>query len=144
MKLEWWLIFSVISLVLWGISGFFMKVATFKLDPRIAFIFQSTGVLIVASMVFFSTMGILKNSLSPDLKLYIISGLLAGLTGGLGTFFLLKAYEKGNLATVTVLTALYPVISVLLGIIILKEKLTLTQIIAIILSLVAIVLFSIP
>jgi len=55
----------------------------------------------------------------------------------------LKAYEKGNLATVTVLTALYPVVSVLLGLMILKEKLTITQVIAILLSMVAIILFSI-
>ncbi|MEN3015781.1 MAG: DMT family transporter [bacterium] len=144
MKIEAWVIFSIISLTLWGISGFFMKVATFKLDPRIAFIFQSIGVAIVAVLIFFSISTILKNSFIPELRSYIIAGLVAGLTGGLGTFFLLKAYEKGNLATVTVLTALYPVISVLLGILILKEKLTITQTLAIIFSLIAIVLFSIP
>jgi len=144
MKVEWWFIFSIISLVLWGISGFFMKVATFKLDPKIAFIYQSLGVVIIALIVFFTTLSIFKNTFESDLRIFTIYSLLAGLTGGLGTFFLLKAYEKGNLATVTVLTALYPVISVLLGILILKEKLTLYQIIAIFLSLIAIVLFSIP
>ncbi|MFN3996019.1 MAG: EamA family transporter [bacterium] len=142
MKLEFWFIFSLISLSLWGVSGFLMKIATFKLDPKIAFIYQSTGVLIIALFIFFSTVSLFKNQNILDLKFFIIYALLAGITGGLGTFFLLKAYEKGNLATVTVLTALYPVISVLLGILILKEKLTITQIIAIILSLTAIVLFS--
>ncbi|MFN4220466.1 MAG: EamA family transporter [bacterium] len=142
MKLEFWFIFSLISLSLWGVSGFLMKIATFKLDPKIAFIYQSTGVLIIALFIFFSTVSLFKSQNIQDLKFFIIYALLAGITGGLGTFFLLKAYEKGNLATVTVLTALYPVISVLLGILILKEKLTITQIIAIILSLTAIVLFS--
>jgi transporter family protein len=143
MKLEWWFIFSLISLVLWGISGFFMKVATFKLDPKVAFLFQSSGVIVVAGIIFVISLNLVKGSLVLDFRSFIFYALLAGLTGGLGTFFLLKAYEKGNLATVTVLTALYPVISVLLGLIILKEKLTITQIIAILLSMVAIILFSI-
>jgi len=143
MKLEWWFIFSLISLVLWGISGFFMKVATFKLDPKVAFLFQSLGVIVVAGIILIISLNLVKGSLVLDLRSFIFYALLAGLTGGLGTFFLLKAYEKGNLATVTVLTALYPVISVLLGLIILKEKLTITQIIAILLSMVAIILFSI-
>ncbi len=133
--------FSFISLFLWGISGLFMKIATFKLDPKIAFIFQTIGVIIVMIFVLFFTFSLLSN-MGSDTRLFIFYALLAGLTGGLGTFFLLKAYEKGNLATVTVLTALYPVISVLLGILILKEKLTLTQLIAIIFSLIAIILFS--
>lgn len=143
MKIEAWLVFSFISLFLWGISGFLMKIATFKLDPKVAFIYQSTGVLITAVFVFFLTLNLFKNQEIQSIKYYIIYALLAGITGGLGTFFLLKAYEKGNLAAVTVLTALYPIVSVLLGILILKEKLTIFQTIAIILSLIAIVLFSI-
>lgn len=117
-----------------------MKLATFKLDPKIAFIFQSIGLIVVTCVVYFTIVNIGSNFKND--VLFIIFSVFAGVTGGLGTFFLLKAYEKGNLATVTVLTALYPVIAVALGILILKEKLTITQIFAIILSLVAIVLFS--
>lgn len=146
MKIDNWLIASILSLILWGISGFFMKVSTFKLDNKLAFIIQSIGasivVLIIAIVYFSVTNKMVIKQIFTNEKFFILSSLLAGITGGLGTFLLLKAYEKGNLTTVTVITALYPLVAIILGILILKEKLTLIKLIAIFLSLIAIVLFS--
>lgn len=135
-----WLIFSLLSIIFWGISGFFMKLGTNYIDPKLGFFYQMLGGFLVS---IFTALFLISNIFNLTSKLGFWYAFLAGLTGGIGTFFLLKAYEKGNLSIVTVLTALYPIVTILLAFFILKEKITLFQAIALVLSLIAIILLSI-
>jgi len=135
-----WLFFSLLSIIFWGISGLFMKLGTNYIDPKLGFFYQMLGAF---SVSVFIALFLISNIFNLTNKLGFLFPFLAGLTGGIGTFFLLKAYEKGNLSIVTVLTALYPIVTILLAFLILKEKITLLQAIALVLSLVAIVLLSI-
>lgn len=135
-----WLFFSLLSIIFWGISGFFMKLGTNYIDPKLGFLYQMLGAFLVSV---FTALFLISNIFNLTNKLGFLYPFLAGLTGGIGTFFLLKAYEKGNLSIVTVLTALYPIVTILLAFLILKEKITLLQAIGLILSLVAIILLSI-
>ena len=59
----------------------------------------------------------------------ILSALLTGITDGLGTLFYYGATSKGPISIVVSLTALYPLITILLAIIFLYETLVLKQVI---------------
>jgi len=117
-----------------------MKLGTNYIDPKLGFLYQMLGAFLVSV---FTALFLISNIFNLTNKLGFLYPFLAGLTGGIGTFFLLKAYEKGNLSIVTVLTALYPIVTILLAFLILKEKITLLQAIGLILSLIAIILLSI-
>jgi transporter family protein len=73
----------------------------------------------------------------------IAVGLLAGFANGLGAWFLLIALNKGATASVAVpFTALYPLLTIVLAITFLGERLTRTQALGISLALTAAVLLS--
>jgi drug/metabolite transporter (DMT)-like permease len=71
--------------------------------------------------------------------------LAAGVSGVLVAFadtFIVLALHLGNLAVVSVLTALYPVLTVILAATVLKERMTRLQVVAIVLAIAASLLFS--
>lgn len=72
----------------------------------------------------------------------VIYAVLAGVLGGISYIFFMKALETGKASVVLPLTTLYPAVTVVLAMIILKEGITITQAIGIVLALIAIILFS--
>jgi transporter family protein len=72
----------------------------------------------------------------------VSNGILAGV-GGLTLFALFAAYHtNGNTSLITVATSLYPVITVVLAVLILRERLTATQVLGLAFAGAAIVLFA--
>jgi len=70
-------------------------------------------------------------------------GVANGLLSSLGNVALLAAYRSGgNTAVITTATALYPMITVVLAIVILRERLTKTQVIGLGFAAAAMVIFS--
>jgi transporter family protein len=71
-----------------------------------------------------------------------IYALLVGATlvGGLYTFYM--ALSSGKASIVVPLTALYPIVTVVLSFLILKESITLTQGLGVVLAIVSIILLS--
>ncbi len=73
----------------------------------------------------------------------IFYGVANGLLSSLGNVALLAAYRKGgNTAVITTATALYPMITVVLAVLVLRERLTRSQVIGLGFAAVAIVMFS--
>ena len=79
-----------------------------------------------------------------DLKrIEIAVGILAGITNGLGAWFLFTALEKGAKASIAVpLTALNPIVTILLALAFLAEKLTTVQSVGVLMAIAAGVLIS--
>jgi transporter family protein len=73
----------------------------------------------------------------------IIFAVLGGLTGTLGVLFFIIALGKGKVSVIVPLTALYPIITITLGFLILKESITLTQGVGVIFALIAVLLLAI-
>ena len=121
-----WFWYSLLSLLCWTACALTAKVGSSKLPP--------------STMQFVSALGFLSRASSQKGKIYsVISGVLLAL-GGLASF---AAYRAGdNTAATTGITSLYPAITVLCALIILKEKLTKSQIAGLCFSGVAILLFS--
>jgi len=70
-------------------------------------------------------------------------GVAAGVMLAVGSIALYAAYRTGaNTAVVTTATGLYPMVSVLLAIIFLKERLTRVQVLGVLFAIAAMVIFS--
>jgi transporter family protein len=138
-----WFWYSLLSLLCWTAWALTAKIGCSELPPASMQFLSAFGFLLVSAVV----AGFRKKSAeSSDKetrskgKLYsIVSGILLA-TGGIALF---AAYRTGeNTAAITGITSLYPVITVLCAVVILKEKLSNWQILGLCFSGVAILLLS--
>jgi len=117
-----WLLPALIALVIYGFWGFFPKLATQYISPRSAIIYQIIGSIAVALWAL--------NSLNFQLETHpkgILYAVLTGMAGFGGTLFFYMAVQKGNVSSVVTLTAMYPVITIMLAYFFLHEPITIKQ-----------------
>lgn len=131
-----WLIYSVISVLAWGTWGIVLKFAYSGAGWRQVYFFSAIASFLLALTIFLFTRGEVKFD-KP-----IVYALIAGLLGGLGYIFFIRALETGKASVVIPLTALYPAVTAVLAVIILGEKLTPTQTLGILLAILAVYLLS--
>lgn len=134
-RMNTWILPAVLCMAAWGFSRLFPKMATNSLDPKSAMIYEVMGEMLVAFFVLAS----LGFRPAFDLK---GSGyaMLAGILGAIGVYFYLVAADRGNVSQLVAVTALYPVITVLLGVFVLNETVSLKEGIGMVLALIAILL----
>lgn len=132
-----WLPAALLSLLSFGLWGFFSKFAILYIDSKSALIYQTAGVIVISLIV----VSALKFKPAHDLK-GVGFALLTGLAYGTGCLFYFAAADKGKITTVVTLTALYPLITILLSYFILQETINLKQSAGIVLALIAILLMS--
>jgi len=133
-----WLIYSIICIVLWGIWGLLLKISYKEMEWSDVY-FLSTLASFTLSLTIYMLVGSKNLQINP--LPYI--PLLAGLFGGLGYVFFIKALESGNASIIIPLTAIYPALTTVLAVIFLGERISIYQLVGILLALTAIVLLSI-
>ncbi len=132
-----WLPAATLALFSFGLWGFFSRLALNYIDTKSALVFQTFGVLLIGLIALFLL------DFKPETEMRGTGfGILTGLAYGIGCLFFLVAADRGKLITIVTLTALYPLITILLSTIFLQEAINLKQAIGIGLALVAIVLLS--
>lgn len=130
--MQLWLIFSLATLVSWGIWRFLSKLAVKRIEPKSAILYEILGGLVVGIVVFFFI------SSSVSLRLFpITTGIFAGITLLYGVLMFFTALRKGEKSVVVPLNALYPVLTILLGYFIIAEGLSVVQGIGVLLAMVA-------
>jgi len=127
-----WLGFSLIALLLWGLWGFFSKIATQHLPPQTVYLLAITGHLAAAS--FLAGSGGITLPWHPW---GVAAALLAGISMAFGLLCFFQALATGPATVVVPLTALYPLVTVVLAWLILAESLALRHLAGIILALAA-------
>lgn len=132
-----WLPSALLALLSFGLWGLFSKLALDHIDSKSALIFQTGGVLIVGLI----TLSLLNFKPATDVK-GLGFGLLTGIAYGVGCLFYLIAADKGKIVTVVTLTALYPLVTIILSYFLLQETINIKQFIGIILALAAIYFMS--
>jgi len=132
-----WLPAALASLVIFGFWGFFPKLAVAYLDPRSALIYQVLGGVMVGVAVLFSLE--FHPAFHPRGALFAF---LTGVAGVLGTLFFFAAAERGKISLVVSVTALYPLITIVLAALFLREPLTLKHLAGMACAIVAILLLS--
>ena len=131
-----WLILAIACLISWGLWGLLIKLAYRGAEWSEIYLISSLTSFAIALAIFLASHT--KIHFKPSLLL----ALGAGLTGGIGNIFFVKALEHGKASIVIPLTALYPVITAVLAVIILHEKLSMLQLIGIVLAIIAMILLS--
>ena len=137
-----WVLYACLAVVSWGAWGVVSKVAADSIPPLLNQILSTLG-LWVPALVAWRQAG--WNSLfgSRMATKGQRHALFAGLAGGLGNLAFLAALTRGGEASVVVpLAALYPVVTVALASLILRERLRPFQALGIVLAVVAILFLN--
>lgn len=132
-----WFLASVSALLSFGLWGLFTKLSVVHIDSKSALMYQTVGVIIIGLF----TLGMMNFKPASDPK-GVGYAILTGLAYGIGCWFYFIAASKGKIITVVTLTALYPVVTILLAYLILKEGVSMKQWIGIILAFMSILLMS--
>ena len=132
-----WYLYAVLTVVTWGLWGVCSKIAATYAKPRQALLFQTVGIVAFALLVF----ALEKFKIEWNAAGFgwaALGGFLAFV--GFLTFF--AALDQGKASTVVTLSALYPLVTILMSIAFLHEKLSMRQGIGIVAALIASVLLS--
>ena len=133
-----WLWMALITVVLWGVVGLLQKVATTHISADAVLIWDRIGFVLVLP---FLLIGLNLHILGPK---DMLIGTAAGIINSLGALYLYKSLQSGAKASTAVpLTALYPLITVVLAVAFLGERLDRRHWFGVALALVASVLMSI-
>ena len=129
-----WFSWSVIAALFWGLGPVFAKLGLVKPDPVIALTVRTVGVLAVL-LVWTGVRGDLFSVISSldrrTWALLLLEGVFASVIAHFAYF---KALKMGDIASVVPITASYPLISVVLSAVLLKNQLTLGKAIGAILT----------
>lgn len=132
-----WVTLSLLAVMLWGIVGLLQKVTTNYITADAVLIWDRVGYLPLLPWLLATTT--LSNLGSRD----FLIGTLDGVTNSLGAWFLYASLRSGAKASIAVpLTSLYPLLTVLLAVVFLGERLSPLQWVGIGLAVVAGVLMS--
>ena len=132
-----WLLFTLSAMLLYGLWGFFAKMATQSLKDIDAAIYQSIGYILVAGLaaIFYGFQTEIKS-------IGIFYAVLSGVCVGLAAFFFFGAITRGRTVVIVSITALYPLVTLGLSALFLQEALTLRHLLGVGLALGAIILLS--
>ncbi len=133
-----WLLYSLLTVLLWGVWGFESKLLMQRTSPYTGQVLFTFGLLIPAGLVLLS-----RNRFAGAARLRGFGfALLTGLLGGLGNVAFYMALVHGKSSVVVALGALSPLVTVLLAMLVLGERITNRQRCGLALALVAIYMLS--
>ncbi len=117
-----WLGYSMIAVVLWGMVGLLQKLGTNRISAPSLQVWLTIGFLVLLPWF------LLGGRWIPLASATLGIGLLGGFVNAMGSWCLFTALERGAKASVAIpLTALYPLVTVVLAIVLLGEALTARQ-----------------
>ncbi|MCK9352179.1 MAG: EamA family transporter [Candidatus Paceibacterota bacterium] len=131
-------IFIFITVLAWGIGAFLGKTVLQHSSSIYGYLLEALGTLSVALLVAL----FYKNEVVSITKNFSLNGYLFGILWGIGTVTFIIALKLKPSSFVVPLTALYPVITVILSVLFLKEEITLKITIGIIFAISATVLLA--
>ena len=125
-----WFFYGLGAMLCWGFWGFFGKLATnAKLNP---FVLAFTGAVVTAAALAV-LVGTQRLSFAAERPAYFYAVLL-GLITAAGSGLSYLAFSQGPISRVAPLTSLYPAVPALLGWLVLKENLSWTNALGIVLA----------
>jgi len=133
-----WLIFSIVALLFWGITGVTQKFATNNISFERSFVWFTVAFVGQTGLIVIFVR--LDWHIAPSL---VVLAALGGLLNGLGVLTSFAALERGGKATVVVpLVSIYPLVTIAGAWLVLGERLSWRQMTGIMCAIVAIVLLS--
>ena len=133
-----WLAYSLLCLFWWGVFGFLAKLGADRISPRHMQILFTLGMIPLVILAFFRS----QRRIDTD-RLGVLYGVLNGVFAGLGGLAYFAAMETGKASIVGPVTSLFPLLTVVLAVSLLKERMNRVQMIGIGLALLSICILSI-
>jgi transporter family protein len=133
-----WFWYSISCVVLWGPFMIASKLGSREIPaPTMQFLFTMGSLPILLVLLPVRHFRLEKNVKG------IAYGTASGIVAGLGTVALFAAYSTGgNTSVITAVISLYPVVTAIMAVLILREHLTWVQIVGLVFVGVALILFS--
>ena len=133
-----WILFAVIALVFWGITGITQKLATNGISSQLSFMWFAYSMIAISAVLM--VIAPMHWHVRPLIFWLAVGG---GTLNGLGALTCFVAMESGGKAAiVTALISLYPLLTVAFAVIVLHERLTAGQGLGLVLAIVAAILLS--
>jgi bacterial/archaeal transporter family protein len=134
-----WLGFAVAALVLWGVTGVTQKLSTNRISSERSFLWFCWAMVAISAAVFLFA--------RPNWglgRLVVVCSVAGGALNGLGAWTSFRALESGGKASIVIsLISLYPLLTVVLAVLLLGERLTWMQTSGAIIAIAAAILLSI-
>ncbi|MFH1158863.1 MAG: DMT family transporter [Pseudomonadota bacterium] len=132
-----WLLPSLGALVLWGVSAFLPKLALQRLSLPGVLFYDAVGSMLVAMLILFFMQGKLERDKKGIAIAFCISGISI-----LAAILYYYALRLGPVATIVTITAMTPVVTLILARVFLRDKINRIQLLAIGMAMVAIALLA--
>lgn len=133
-----WFWYSVLCILCWGTWALLAKLGSEEIPPDASQFLFAFGALPVALVLLANR----RMKLEKD-GVGIAYSVANGILSGIGSWALFAAYRtNGNAAIITTVTAMYPLITVLLAVTVLRERLTRLHILGLAFAVAAFVVFS--
>jgi transporter family protein len=138
-----WLLWSIVTIVLWGTWGLVSKVASEGVDAYVNQLLYTVGLAPLMVFVGWTVHKRKSEEKRERRAMGVFWAFLTGLLGGIGNLAFFQAMVKGGKASVVApVTALFPMVTVLLALIFLRERLGRVQWVGLMLAFLAIYLLS--
>lgn len=137
-KVHIWLGFAVLALIFWGITGVTQKLSTNFISSERSFLWFCWAMVALSTAVLFVSrphggMG----------TMVMLSSIAGGTLNGMGAWTSFRALESGGKASIVIsLISLYPLLTVGLAIVLLRERLSLLQTAGAVVAIAAAILLS--
>ena len=120
--MDTWVFYASVATLCWGVVGLLQKLGTNRISSRSLLVWLVVGFAAMLPLLW-------RDGALTGLGWRVsLVGLLGGAANGLGSWALFEALERGAKASVAVpLTALYPLVTIVLARIFLAETLTFRQ-----------------
>jgi transporter family protein len=132
-----WLVFALAAIFWWGLFGFLAKVGSERVSPIQMYLFFVIGMIPLVVIAIFR----LRRKVETDRR-GASYGMLNGVFAGLGLLAYYAAMEGGKASIVGPVTSLYPLVTVILAVALLKERLNRVQLMGIGLAITSILILS--
>src|ERR1700733_7756053 len=127
-----WLTYTLVATAIWSVWGIVSALVASEASPLVTQVVSTLGVVPAALLLF----------LSPDWKrasnfrLGVLFAALTGLTGSAGNLCLLRALSlKGPLSIVLPVSGMFPLVTAILAMLLLRERLNRIQLAGLVLAL---------
>ncbi len=131
-------VFIFLTVVLFGVGAFLGKFALKNAAPLYVYMFEALGTLTVAATAAF----VFRKEASEALHNFSAWGYVFGILFGLGTVTFIMALKLKPASLVVPLTALYPLVTVVLSMLVLNETITLKSALGIVFAVIAVILLA--
>jgi transporter family protein len=138
-----WLLWSLATILLWGLWGLVSKLASEGVDAYTNQLLYTIGLLPLVALVWRSSRLANDARGTKGFRWGVFWAFFTGVLGGTGNIAFFKAFVSGGkVSIVTPVTALFPVVTVILAVTFLRERMGRTQLAGLVLAFVAIYLLS--